>query len=243
MMEDSSRPEMKKIQQLIDTFDYEQAAILLKEILKVEPNNVEVLDTLSEVLMNLDNTKEAINVIKRSIELDPDNNPEKYMTLGQLSEYKMSLTCYKKGIELFMKEVNTTTDNDKLASLNNSIASAYASIAELYMNSDLCFEPDAETVCENVLNEGFKHNPESFDVLLQLSNLRILRRRDNEALQYMEKIYNAIIKLVESGSDDLPSEDILSNLGKNYSELEQFGKAIKIYDILIKINDQDVIFF
>ncbi len=59
----NSRSDIKAIQQLIDTFDYEKAAILLNEIVKVEPNNVEVLDILSEVLMSLDNTKDAIEVI------------------------------------------------------------------------------------------------------------------------------------------------------------------------------------
>jgi tetratricopeptide (TPR) repeat protein len=229
----------QKIQQLIDTFDYEKATILLNEILKVDPHNVEVLDTISEVYVNLDNTKEAMKVIKKSIELDPHNNPEKYMTLGQFSDYKTSLTCYRKGIELFMNELNTVSD-DKKPNIRSSIASAYASIAELYMISDLCYEPDAEAVCENALKEGFAYNPESYDVLVQLANLRILRCRDNEALQYMDQIYNNVIILVEAGSDDLPDEDILSNLAKNYAELKLFEKAIKIYDVLVKINDQDV---
>ena len=171
--------------------------------------------------------------------MDPDNNPEKYMTIGQLSEYKTSLKYFLKGIELFLKELNFC-DEDKKSSLNCSIANAYASIAELYMTSDLCNEYNAEELCEKYLFEALKYDPVSFDALIQLSNLRILRCRDNEALELMEKIYNDILKLVENGKDGIPNQDILSNLAKNYSELEIFNKAIKIYDIIVKINDEDV---
>ena len=161
------------------------------------------------------------------------------MTIGQLSDYKTALKYFLKGIELFLKELSSATE-DKITSLKGSIGNAYASIAELYMTSDLCNEHNAEEMCEKYLNEGIKYDANSYDVLIQLSNLRILRCRDNEALEFMDKIYNDVLAIVESGKDDLPNEDILSNLAKNYSELELFVKAIKIYDILIKINDQDV---
>jgi len=55
--------ELIQINELINLLDYENANILLHEKLKREPNNVELLDTLSEVLMSLNNTKEAIEVI------------------------------------------------------------------------------------------------------------------------------------------------------------------------------------
>ena len=54
--------ELIQINELINLLDYENANILLHEKLKREPNNVELLDTLSEVLMSLDNTKEAVEV-------------------------------------------------------------------------------------------------------------------------------------------------------------------------------------
>jgi hypothetical protein len=59
----------------------------------------------------------------------------------------------------------------------------------------------------------------------------------------MEKIYNNIVDHIENNSDTLPSHDIMLNLAKNYAELENFVKAIKIFDILIKLNDEDVKLF
>jgi len=82
---------------------------------------------------------------------------------------------------------------------------------------------------------------------LQLSNLRILRARDEEALQYMNKIYEITINFLENNinanNDQPPSSDMITNLAKNYSELKIYDKALKLYDILIKMNDEDVLIF
>ena len=79
---------------------------------------------------------------------------------------------------------------------------------------------------------------------MQLSNLRILRAKDDEALQYMDKIYDISIQILENNininNDQPPSSDMITNLAKNYSELKVYDKAIKLYDILIRINDEDV---
>ncbi len=137
-------PDMTVINNLIDGLNYEQAKNLLLQKLNIDPNNVDVLDTLSEVLISLDDTKEAIKIFKKSIELEPEKNPEKYMSLGQLSNFKTALVYYKKGVELYCKEINSLNQND-LEYKNNlkkskiNLASAYASIADLYMNTDLWY--------------------------------------------------------------------------------------------------------
>jgi tetratricopeptide (TPR) repeat protein len=96
-------------------------------------------------------------------------------------------------------------------------------------------------MCEKCLTEAFKYENENFDALLQMSNLRILRKRDDEALQYMDRIYLPVLTLVINGQEsNLPSQDILLNLSKNYSELTIYTKAIKLLDILVKINDEDL---
>lgn len=74
-----------------------------------------------------------------------------------------------------------------------------------------------------------------------MSNLRILRKRDTEALTFMDRIYNSVLDYLNQGDETLlPSQDILSNLSKNYSELLQYVKAIKILDLVLKLNDEDL---
>ncbi len=63
----------------------------------------------------------------------------------------------------------------------------------------------------------------------------------------MNKIYeytiNILKKNINLNNDQPPSSDIITNLAKNYSELNILDKAIRLYDILIKINDEDVKFY
>jgi len=56
------------------------------------------------------------------------------MSLGQISDYKQTLKCYEKGLEIFIKDLKQNPNNQTVRS---SVASAYASLAELYMNTDL----------------------------------------------------------------------------------------------------------
>ena len=56
------------------------------------------------------------------------------MSLGQISNYKTSLKCYEKGVEIINKEYQEDPSNQNLKA---SLTAGYASIAELYMNSDL----------------------------------------------------------------------------------------------------------
>lgn len=229
--------ELNMINELIDNLDYENAKSILMKKLKGNPNNTEYLDLYSEVLLGLDETEEAIEALKKSISLEPEKNAEKYMTLGQLSDYKEALILYQKGVNVFVNQLNNSGDNiDKQNGIKSSIASAYATIAELYMNSDLCFEPEAEDMCEKCLTEALKFDHESFDALIQISNLRILRKRDDEALKYMETLYNKITSNTESE----PNRDSLLNLSKNYAELGIYVKAIKLLDIIVRISDEDL---
>ncbi len=149
------------VNNLVDSLQYNEARNILLEKIQIYPNNTDILDTLSEVLIALNEVKEAIKILKKSIEIEPNKNPEKYMSLGQLSDYKISLKCYNKGIELYKEELNnimvntfpyneSENDNDnknenenekikieKIKKIKNDLASAYSSIAELYMDSDL----------------------------------------------------------------------------------------------------------
>lgn len=234
--------ELKPIKEMIECMDYVPARALLEGKFLLDPNCVEVIDLLSDIYFNQDNIEGAIKMIKKSISLDPESNPEKYMTLAQIiNNPKLSLQCYQKGIELYIKQlsINTHRNKDDLLTLRDSIASGYASIVELYMTTALCDEIDAESVCENSIKLGLNYNPDSFDVLLQLSNLRILRQRDIEAKEVMDKLLNQI-KAIDTNHVDFPDHDFALNLSKNYAELSLYIEAIYLLDILVKLDDEDL---
>ena len=79
------------------------------------------------------------------------------------------------------------------------------------------------------------------DALLQYSNLRILRCKDKEALYFMDKIYEKINVCNENNLENYPSLEVLLQLSKNYLELECFPKSIKLLDMLVKFDDENVL--
>ena len=56
------------------------------------------------------------------------------MSLAQLSDYKLALKLYQKGIEVYQTNLN---DNPNNSEIKSSISSGYAALAELYMKSEL----------------------------------------------------------------------------------------------------------
>ena len=91
--------------------------------------------------------------MKKSINIAPNKNGEKYMMLGQLTENPREVfKCYQSGVEIFIHDYNTLSntlnnnltqkspkDLEKLSHLRSSIASGYAAIAELHMTSILWY--------------------------------------------------------------------------------------------------------
>lgn len=90
--------------------------------------------------------------MKRSINIAPNKNGEKYMMLGQLIDNPRDVfKNYQTGIEIFIHDHNLLLnssnnlsqqnhkDIDKLSSLKSSIASGYSAISELYMTSILWY--------------------------------------------------------------------------------------------------------
>ena len=231
--------EIKIIKDLINACEYDSAQILLEKLYKKDPNNIELIDLLSDVYFNQDNFDGAKKLIKKSINLSPNSNPEKYMTLGQLlNNPEDSVKCYNKAISLFKEELKLKSI-DENNDIKESIASGLASIASLYMTTDLCEKNNAEEICENCIKEGLIISHNNIDILLQLSNLRILRKRDKEAKEILDKIMN-LININDVTNDNFPDHDILLNIANNYAEINCYAEAIKLLSILVKIDDEDL---
>lgn len=243
-------------EKLIKELNLEEAKNLLEDLTKKYSSSAEIFDLYSEVLMSLNKIKEAKKAIEVSINLDPLSSGDKYMTLGQLfDEPKKKLQSFVKGIEVYKhkldnisKNSNNNINNDPTVNkdIENSeselhikyaLSSALSSIAELYMTTYLCDEPNAEATCEGVLKEAHFYFEDNADMLIQYSNLRILRGKDKEALDYMEKAYNIILN--SKTTEFFPDCDTISNLAKNYSELKNFYQATKLLDIIVKMDENN----
>ena len=222
---------------LIELGEFDKAKVILEEAFKMDPSRIDVIDLISDVYFNLDNLEGSMKMIKKSISMDPENNPQKYMTFAQmLSDPNEAFQSYQKGIELYIKQLQSTPSD---IGIKAQIARGYSSIAELFMNSKLCEEKNAEETVENALKEALKYDPKSIDALFQLSNLRIIRERDEEAETVLNNIYN-INKKTDENDDNFPDHDMLMNISKNFAEINLFEKATEILDIMIKMDDEDL---
>ena len=250
-METEENTDLEKVKELMDECDYNEAEKILKPLFKNDPNNVEILDYLGELYLNIGNYKGSKKMLEKSINLKPNENPDKYMDYAQLLDVPIKrVEAYKKAIELYINNLKNIKGNkkekeNKINDIKESISSAYSSIVSLYMTTDLCDDPNAEKICENSIicvKEALQYCPDSIEALLQFSNLRIIRKRDIEAKQAMFKILDKIKKIEkdENNEQSMPERDILINLSQNFAELKLFKEACYVINTIIKKDDEDI---
>ena len=238
-----SSPDLEKIKELMEDCEYEEAEKLLKVLFKKDPNNIQVLDYLGELYLNIGNFKGAKKMLEKSISLKPDSNPDKYMDYAQVLDIPIKrVESYQKAIQLYNNDlIQNQNDINKSKEIKESIASALSSIASLYMTTDLCDDPNAENICENNISKALNICPESIEALLQFSNLRILRKRDSEAKEAMNKILEKIKQIDKDlNEQEIPERDILINLSQNFAELKIFKDACYIINLILKKDDEDI---
>lgn len=238
-----SSPDLEEIKELMEDCEYEEAEKLLKVLFKKDPNNIQVLDYLGELYLNIGNFKGAKKMLEKSISLKPDSNPDKYMDYAQVLDIPIKrVESYQKAIQLYNNDlIQNQNDINKSKEIKESIASALSSIASLYMTTDLCDDPNAENICENNISKALNICPESIEALLQFSNLRILRKRDSEAKEAMNKILEKIKQIDKDlNEQEIPERDILINLSQNFAELKLFKDACYIINLILKKDDEDI---
>jgi len=152
-----------------------EAGKFFEMALAVEPQSVEVLDAYGAFLCEegIDRSR-AVEVLRRSVALRPDQGAEKFFYLGQLTSGEESLAEYERGIAVLK------APGAHFASAGNQIASAYASIAELFM-TDLCDAEDAEERCEAALACGLLADARCLQVTIAKATLRKVQGRLDEA--------------------------------------------------------------
>lgn len=104
---------------------------------------------------------------------------------------------YRKGIEVLKRDAEgykVGGREDDCALAIRQVASAYASIAELFM-TDLCDEPNAEQSCETALKEALSVDSNNVDALQSLANLRMIRDKDAEAKVHLTKVFDIVMEL------------------------------------------------
>ena len=184
----------------------QQAENIYKEILKVEPNNVDALHFLGILHYQLGNYDSAINYFKEVLLLDP-TNADAYYNLGIAFERKgqldKAITCYQKTIELT------------------------PSSADAYNNLGLILQEKGQ-LDEAITSyrRALQLNPNYFYAYYNLGNA--LKRKGQ-----LDKAITCYQKTIELNPS---SADAYNNLGSALQEKGQLDKAITCYQKTIELN-------
>ncbi|KAI9280432.1 hypothetical protein BY458DRAFT_500674 [Sporodiniella umbellata] len=230
----------QKITENIDKMDYPTANLFCQKGLEMEPKNVELLELTAQVELELEQFEDAHNHLLQTIELAPNEGYSKYMYLGQMLTEKQAISAFQKGVEIMMSERNKIQDHssEECKFLCSKISSALCSMTEIYL-TDCCFEPEAESKCEEYLNQAQQVDPENPEVYQLLASVRLSQQRSEEAAVALNKSMDLWIHK-EPGDVTIPIYDTRLALVKLLLEVNLFEQAFTVLEVLQKEKDEVV---
>eukprot|EP01080_Neovahlkampfia_damariscottae_P000012 gene12-4263_t len=225
----------EKALQYLDSYEYQAAITYFNFCLQKKPDSTEIIELLGTTYMSINDPDSARNCFKKAVKISPKIGYSKYMYLGQLSEGKKALDYYNKGISIL--QAMKTQQDCVLSSteIQTYLIDAYCSVAELFM-TDLCFEKNAENVCEECLIKSQKEDPEenNLNYLQTAANLRLVQQKKDEAKKIMSKLFT----LLQKGS--IASYEFKISATKILIELEEYSAAMELLVLLTEDFDQIV---
>jgi len=232
---------MDEIEELISTYQFEEAIVMLVNANNQYPNDTHFIDIYADISLQLGDIDKAKELLLKSIELDPNNGASKFMNLGQITGGMESVQCYQKGIEivnneknLFLSLNNQNTENYvEIRNFNNIIISGLCSIAEIYM-TDECDAEKAEQECERILMEAINLDDKNYEVLQLIGSFKISQNKKDEAISFLLKSKDNWNQF-----DEGPTPEVKVNFVKLLLELEQFDASSQILEELIEENEHD----
>ncbi|KNC74949.1 hypothetical protein SARC_12517 [Sphaeroforma arctica JP610] len=179
------------------------------------------------------------------------------MMLAMLYPGTQSLAFYEKGVSVLKFDMSTALPTPVAGDdWSISLASAYTSIAELYM-TDLCMEAKAESECKRVLQLAVEADPENIEALQTFASYYISACDKDQARQAIAKSVSLWLKVEEieklkagglteeeaiggMDTESLPSYEFRINTARILSELEMYKEALLVLSRLEKEDDEVV---
>ncbi|KAL6779031.1 hypothetical protein ACKKBF_B19080 [Auxenochlorella protothecoides x Auxenochlorella symbiontica] len=126
--------------------DFDTARSKYIQALKLEPENPEFLSAYGAFLSETGSRDEAVNVLRKAAEVQPDAGFEKYMYLGQLLHGELAEAALRRGVDILRVELDRSNaliaspdTEDELAShraaLSSQLSSSLCCLAEEVMSS------------------------------------------------------------------------------------------------------------
>jgi len=234
---------LTKVDELTEEFNYDLALKFCEKALQIEPENIQVLETIGNVCSELGDIDHAKQYLLKAVDLQPDKGHVKYLYLGQISEGSAAVNYYKTAVTLMTTAVNESPeDNNKTPVSKREISNVYCSLAELYM-TDCCMEEDAEKLCETCCQQAVQMDEENPEAHLVMCNF-LLTKGDVESAKSMAgKLFDVWKSLTEKDDDnivELMSYESRMTLIKVLIEVDLCENVLPIGVQLIEENEDDI---
>ncbi|KAF8071895.1 hypothetical protein FPV67DRAFT_1483083 [Lyophyllum atratum] len=244
---------LEKAQSLIVQCDYDLAQRFIRRVLEQQPSNAEAKEMLGVSLLetgDIDAAKEAfLSLLPPNPDAPSPPPPSAHLYLAQLNDGdpRQALQHYQAAIDIIslqlkgkQRATDETSKNDE-TELKNNIVRALIGQVEIWMDPsyDLCFEPDAEKTCEDLINQALQTDPGNAEALQALASVRMSQQRPDDAKDCLEKAWSAW-KDLDSDDPSLPQIPTRLALVKLFLELSLYTPALLVLHGVMASDDQEV---
>ncbi|KAG6851109.1 hypothetical protein H0H93_000989 [Arthromyces matolae] len=244
---------LEKAQSLIVQCDYELAQRFIRRVLEQEPANAEAKEMLGVALLEMGEIEEARQAFMSLLPPNPNAPspppPSAHLYLAQLNDGdpRLALQHFQAAIDILsvqLKGKERATDesgkNDEVE-LRSTIVRAFVGQVENWMDPsyDLCFEPDADKTCENLLQQALQVDPNNPEALQTFASVRMSQQRPDDAKDCLEKAWTAW-KDLDLDDPRLPPIPTRLSLVRLFLELSLYTPALLVLQGVMAVDDQEV---
>ena len=212
----------------------EAAANFYIQALEVDENDVRVLDAFGELLANVGDSERAIEVLRKSVTIDPENGGSKYFYLGQMMNGHDSLNAYRKCIE-----VMSQTGEEIVEEKRERLISIYCLIGELFM-TDLADEEGAEQDCEQAFQAALNIDDASVEALTGIATFHRMRLDVEESKIFCSKACQVIATIPGEELEAIVPFSVRMRLAENLVDLEMVDEALDVLATLLEEDEEDI---
>ena len=236
---------IKQGQEFLKQGELLKAQKALQQALALDLNNTQAMDELAQVYIEAGQPEPAVEILLKSIELNPDSGYEKYMNMGQLKGGQESLDFYRKGLTLLTAELSSvssasqsssdTTSPAFIQQLRREVSQCYCAMAELFL-TDLCFEEQADVKALELVEQSVQFDPTNPEAFLIKANTLMSQERTQEAAETITHSFNLWKDL---DPKDIPIFPVRYSTGKLMIELKNYVLAQPIFESLSFEDDEN----
>ncbi|KAF9514937.1 hypothetical protein BS47DRAFT_1376401 [Hydnum rufescens UP504] len=246
---------VNKAQSLMGEMNYELARRFIQRILEIEPNHVEAREMLGIIEIEEGNVDDArtlfTSLVPPSQTAPSPPSYSAYLYLAQLtdSDPRHALSQYQAAVDLLLLLIKgkeriepselDDADRNSDAALRRTVISALVAMVEIWMSSDLCYEPDAEQTCDALVTLAINSDPGNVEALECLGSVRMSQSRPDEARQALEKAWK-VLKELEPDDPRIPPLPTRLSLTRRFLELSLFSQALSLIQSILASDDEEI---